>query len=246
MPPPPDPHEIHVLLVRPDPALARLSVALWLTLDAQERARARSYAAGARGEWFVAVHGLLRSALADGLGVDPRSLRLSRGPNGKPFLVGPGDVDLRFSLSHTEGIGAIAIARGRDVGIDVEDLREVDGALELARRRFPPQDVEALSSLPPARVGRELLRMWTRSESRLKASGEGLSGARPAVDGAARGHDGPDRWETLDLPVGDAHVAALTIERGAGRQIVGWRATAGRGGQGQFTFTRTELTANAT
>lgn len=241
VPPPPRADEIHVFLVRPDEALARLSVALWLMLDREERARARSYASAPRAEWFVAVHGLLRCALGDALGADPRSLRLSRGPGGKPFLAAPAGGELRFSLSHTPSLGAIAVARGREVGLDVEELRAIEGAADLARRRFPPGDLAALSGAPPARFHGEFLRLWTRSESRLKASGEGLSGPPDAAADEAQ-----PRWETLDLALGSAHVGALTIARGPPVQLVGWRASVERGGPGQFTFTRTELTANAT
>jgi 4'-phosphopantetheinyl transferase len=246
VPPAPDHDEVQVLLVRPDEALARLSVSLWLMLDREERDRARSYPAGSRAEWFVAVHGLLRSALGEAVGAPPKSLRLSRGPSGKPFLATPAGAKLCFSLSHTPTLGAIAIARGREVGIDIEELRAIDGAVELARRHLPPRDVEALSGVPAGHLGREFLRLWTRNESRLKARGDGLSGATPAADGPAPGDDAPARWDTLDLALGREHVGAVTVEGHARVRIVTWRAAVAAAGPGQFTFTRTELTANAT
>jgi 4'-phosphopantetheinyl transferase len=253
LPPAPAHDEVHVLLIRPDAALSRRSVGLWLMLDRDERDRARervrtcAHLGVANAEWFVAVHALLRSALADALRADPRSLRLGRGPGGKPCLAAPAAADgLRFSLSHTTSLAAIAMARGREVGIDVEDVREIDGAAELARRHLSPEEALHLSSVPPARRAREFLRLWTRAESRLKAVGAGLCGAAQ-LGAAPPAEVGPPRWETLDLALGAEQVGAVTIEGSARVRIVPWRASAApEGAPGQFTFQRTELTANAT
>ncbi|MGB7437819.1 MAG: hypothetical protein WBW49_20565, partial [Candidatus Acidiferrum sp.] len=46
------------------------------------------------------------------------------GPNGKPALSRKTDsLDSRFNLSHSHGLAMLAVALGREVGIDVERIR---------------------------------------------------------------------------------------------------------------------------
>ncbi|MEU6841783.1 4-phosphopantetheinyl transferase [Streptomyces sp. NPDC046716] len=83
-----------------------------------------------------------------------------RAGHGRPFL--PGHLWLGISTSHTEGLVAVAVGRGR-VGVDIEPYDRVPPDPELMRRRFP-----ALSSarLPP---GTDTLTLWVRAEAGFKA-----------------------------------------------------------------------------
>jgi 4'-phosphopantetheinyl transferase len=202
-------------------------------LDAEERARASRLAAGRPRERFIVARALTRLALANALGIDAASVRLAVGPRGKPRLASS-RANLRFSLSHTGGRGVLALARGREVGVDLERERRIDTFL-LARRCFSPQELADFEALPPRERGSALFRCFTRKESFVKALGSGLSFALSGVDvgiGAAparqvwRGEDGgPAAWTTVSLDAGDGYAAALTVE---GR---GWRVeTLGQSG----------------
>jgi hypothetical protein len=135
------------------------------------------------------------------------------------------------------------------VGIDVEDVRPVVGALEIAARWFAEIDAAALATVPPHRFEREFLQVWTRTESSLKALGVGLSGvAESRVRPAAGGTLSPRDWRTADLALGPEHVGAPTVESGAGVRIATWRATPARclRARHPFTFELADSTASAT
>ena len=62
----------------------------------------------------------LETVLARYTGVDPGSLILELTPQGKPVLPGS---RLRFNLAHSGEVALVAVARDRDVGVDVERVR---------------------------------------------------------------------------------------------------------------------------
>jgi 4'-phosphopantetheinyl transferase len=72
------------------------------------------------GRRWAASRWALRAALAGYLGVDPVAVALRAGRRGKPALAG--DSPLRFSLSHSGALALIAVASGREVGVDVERI----------------------------------------------------------------------------------------------------------------------------
>jgi 4'-phosphopantetheinyl transferase len=81
---------------------------------------------------------------------------------------------LQFSLSHTVGLAMCAVAVGRDVGVDVELLRE-PAPLDVAERFFARPEVLAVRALCGAEQADRFFTYWTVKESYLKARGPGLS-----------------------------------------------------------------------
>jgi 4'-phosphopantetheinyl transferase len=82
---------------------------------------------------------------------------------------------LCFNLSHPQGVALYAIARGREVGIDIERRREDFASLAVAERFFSPDEVTMLKSLAPDLRTSAFFNCWTRKEALIKALGEGLS-----------------------------------------------------------------------
>ncbi len=200
-------------------------------LDADERARADRFREEHHRRAFVAAHAAMRIALGRCLQVPPVEIRYNYGPRGKPEIAAPQST-LRFNLSHAGDRALLAVTSGRAVGVDIERERDLE-ALDLARRFFSTAEQSALTSMPPdARLG-AFFRCWTRKESFIKASGEGLSRSlagfdmspddrEPSVLLACR--DAPDdvlRWTTIPLAVEHGYHAALTVE-GRGWRLVEW------------------------
>lgn len=90
-------------------------------LPAAERERAQSLRqATARRRW-IASRWALRSVLSGYLERAPAEIELCFGERGKPELAGAAQ-PLRFNLSHSGGLALIAVAEGREVGVDVQRL----------------------------------------------------------------------------------------------------------------------------
>jgi 4'-phosphopantetheinyl transferase len=141
-------------------------------LSPAELARSERFVRDADGRQFVISHGALRSILGDYLGVPAAAVAFGCTGTGKPFLVSmPG---LHFNLTHSADFAAVAVAR-TPVGIDIEQIRPLDDAREIASHYFSAAECDALEKLPEGERLRAFYRCWTRKEAYVKARGEGLS-----------------------------------------------------------------------
>lgn len=192
--------------------LAAVAPAMDLVLDAQERAAAQRMPPGRPRSRRVAARAILRTVIADRLGVEASELRLEAGAHGKPRLRGAGE--LRFNLSHSGDLAVVAIAEGVEVGVDVELAgrrrrgRPVD-ELAIARRVLDEDVCSRLAALSGEERSRAFLQAWVEYEARVKCAGTGL-GARSEERAAA---DGREIWVT-PLQVGDGAFAALAVQGG--------------------------------
>jgi 4'-phosphopantetheinyl transferase len=191
-------------------------------LDAEERERAARFKFPTPRNQFLISRALLRRALGRYRKIDAREVRFRTTGNGKPELGEGGD--LRFNLSHTEGVTVFAIARNRQVGVDVERIREDTNALELAERFFSRKEVEWLRSQPSSQHIPSFFSCWTAKEAYIKAQGEGLSlplsgfgvlphPASPQLQ--LEVYDDPEesgRWSMWRLDLGPSLRAALAVE----------------------------------
>ena len=109
-------------------------------LSEDERVRAARFRFEADRWAFAAAHAGLRALLGPIVLCRPQALRFAAGVNGKPFLNHIGRyAALQFSISHTRGCVAIAVA-GCAVGIDVERRRAIPDLMAVARTAFAPKD----------------------------------------------------------------------------------------------------------
>lgn len=175
-------------------------------LDDRERGRVeRKRLAGDRALTALAYacHRLLLSRI---LGCEPAAVPLDRDPRGCPVLA---DGALLTSLSHAEGLVAIAVSAAGPVGIDIEPASRARDMGELAARVCHPRELATLSALPDPDRGRALLSLWVRKEALLKAAGIGMEVEMDRFEAP------PDR--VLALP-GDARDGSAAIRMFDGGQ----------------------------
>ena len=79
-------------------------------------------------------------------------------------------------MSHSGDLAVIGFALGCEVGIDVEQLRDVGHLEQIARRFFHPSETSAVLSTPESARNLAFLRCWTGKEAILKALGTGIVG----------------------------------------------------------------------
>lgn len=147
-------------------------------LSPHDRARvARITFAEAR-ERLICSHGLLQALLAGYLKVPTGDVPMQFGAGGKPALAAPTDRgSVRFNLSHTDDGILIAVARGQEVGVDVETLHRMVRADEVSERFFHADEVARLRAVPEGQRHGRFFRYWTAKEAVLKATGQGLAGS---------------------------------------------------------------------
>lgn len=232
--PPPTADEVHLWAVRLAPADPARVAALAATLDADERARADRFLAEAPRRRFIVTRGTLRTLLGAYLEIEPARIVLETGPRGKPALAHTAaTAPFRFNLAHADDLGVIAVASGRDVGVDIEPRARRVEPLAIADRYFAPEEAAALHALPPDAARVEFLRLWVCKEAIAKALGLGIAGcdlARLRIelppDAPPRPHpDAPPApdgsWTLRLLGLEPDHLAALAVSGGEFRLRVG-------------------------
>lgn len=142
---------------------------------------------------------VLRQLLARYLGVEPGRIELEVGEHGKPRLAEPG-ATLRFNLSHSGGVVLIALASGREVGVDVERIRPRPNLLRLAERALEPAAVADIRAAPPAERLAAFHVAWARHEALAKCHGGGLRAPLP-----------PGPFAVTDVDAGAGFAAALAV-----------------------------------
>ncbi len=191
-------------------------------LSPDERARMERYCFQHDQARFAHTRAVLRRLLGDVLGMPAAAVSFAYGPHGKP-RVRTASMDVRFNVSHSHEVALIAIALGREVGIDVERRRAVPDAGTIARDSFPPSE---------AALGDEaFLELWTRKEAVLKASGlglaEGLSdvevGVRPLAERSVVALATHGSWSLLSFEPCEGYIAAVAAE-GSGWELARHRA----------------------
>lgn len=146
-------------------------------LDAAEQQSAAALNCPARAQAYRAAHQWTRWLLRRELGAGPQAIGFVRRPGGKPELdpALAGAAPLRFNHSHTQGYVACAIARGVEVGVDIEEMVPLDELPGLQRFVMHPQE-QAGGALDPAQPTLDrFFVLWTAKEALLKATGHGLS-----------------------------------------------------------------------
>ena len=191
-------------------------------LSPDEMERAERYRFDQHRNEFILTRALLRIVLASYTAQSPESLSFDYSAQGKPALKN-GRPDLRFNVSHTEGLAVLALVREREIGVDAEKIRPQPDAQKLAKRFFSAREQLFLGKLSGDELQRAFFRCWTRKEAYIKAKGEGLSIPLHAFDvsleedqPAALVGTRPDpteagRWTLYDLSVGQGYAAALTV-----------------------------------
>lgn len=148
-------------------------------LSAAERSRFDRFSRDVDGREYALAHALLRQTLSSFIGSEPEALTFEADFHGKPRLSAPADVS--FSLSHTKGLVACAVARGRELGIDAEatDRRiDVEG---VASRYFTERETGYITAGQGEKRLERFLEVWTLKEAFLKATGRGLSQPLDAI-----------------------------------------------------------------
>lgn len=218
------PEEVHVWRAPLD--LAEEDVRyLERTLAPDERERADRFHFERDRRRYVVAHGALRDVLSRYVGAEPGQLRFRHGSSGKPALTevfGSGGIE--FNLTHSNELALCAVARDRQIGVDLECVRSGFSEERIAEQFFSREEIEELRALPHELQKEAFFSCWTRKEAYLKAIGDGLlspldqfsvslTPGEPAVlRKTADSLSEAARWSLQALMPGPGYAAALVVE----------------------------------
>jgi 4'-phosphopantetheinyl transferase len=146
----------------------------WAMLSTEERERAGQFCLERHRRRYVAGRGELRRILGRYLALAPHAVTFGYGAQGKPFCAAqPAGSEIRFNLSHSENVAALAVSNGFEVGIDIERIRRIEENVPL--EVFSARECAAFIALPDAERQAVFFENWARKEACLKALGTGFT-----------------------------------------------------------------------
>jgi 4'-phosphopantetheinyl transferase len=186
-------------------------------LDRREVAQAASFRADRDRDLYIAARALTRALLAH-IGERPAAAwRFAETENGKPEII-DNENNLQFSLSHTTGLVACAVA-DFPVGIDTESRDRKQQQADLAQTVLAPGELALLTAYPSDRQPEIFLRLWTLREAYVKATGQGITFPHedfaftldpPAIHFADKNPDADWQFSTWDE---DRHIVSLAASQ---------------------------------
>ena len=144
--------------------------------------------------------------------------------SGKTVRTSGATSTLNFNISHSGDYILVALAYGRDLGVDIERIRKDFDPNLVAKRFFAKRESLILAALPESTMHDAFFACWTRKEAYVKAHGEGLDLALDQFDVAflpgeeaqllETRHDPAEasRWVLRNLDAGENYKAALAIQ----------------------------------
>jgi 4'-phosphopantetheinyl transferase len=195
------------------------------SLSVDEQMRADRFCFRQDRERFIVARGLLRTVLGRYSDRAPEDLTFTYNHYGKPFIVSKAGAEaIRFNVSHSHGTALYAITRDREIGVDLELIRDGLEVEQIASSFFSRREVSILGALPAELRRRALFLCWTRKEAYIKARGEGLSlpldqfevsliPGEPAALMSTQPDSGEAfRWTLQDLSFASGYAAAFAVE----------------------------------
>ncbi len=124
---------------------------------------------------FLISRVLVKTVLADKLGISPHQVNIQLHPNGKPFVQSSKAV--YFNLTHSADVIILAVTEEGEIGVDIE---QVDREFEWMRvdSVLAPIEIEWIKQnelIDPFNVYQRFFQIWTLKESYIKCTGEGMS-----------------------------------------------------------------------
>jgi 4'-phosphopantetheinyl transferase len=197
-------------------------------LTPDELAKADRIVVKVKCEQSAVSRGVARTLLARYLGTPAADLRFRYGDKGRPYLDGAGS-GLVFNVSHSGDLGAIAVTREGEMGVDVERLDPKVDLIGIGRRFFSPVEHADLRTQSGDALTHAFFRAWTRKESYLKAKGTGLAlpldgfdvtllpGQEPELLATRFDPGDAARWTLAELDPCDGYMGALCADLGPRR-----------------------------
>ena len=188
--------------------------ALFEILSTSEQARSKGFIDSRGYRQYVISRGRMRQVLSLYTGIAPPEIRFTVVGDGKPALYQT-PRKIFFNNTHSGALGLIAVTAAREVGIDMERVRQIERALQLSKRFFTAEEHAELEALPADEMINAFLGIWCRREAATKARGASVwrglgswKGSRMARRPGVQADDSTE-FMTEMLPIGPDYVGAV-------------------------------------
>jgi len=189
--------------------------ALQAFLSENEREKASRFKRRADRISSVTARGALRVLLSAYTGIPPAGISFEYSENGKPHVQ---DSDVSFNVSHSADWIVLAFGRNRNIGVDVEKIKQDINVEAIAERYFAAAEIDLIANATDKHT--VFFQLWARKEAYVKARGEGLfKGLHhfevPVENGVLPDNAKRDGWFFLHLESGPKYASAIVTDQPA-------------------------------
>lgn len=142
-------------------------------LSSDEQQRADRFYFQKHKDQFIVGRGLLRELIGKYAKVNPRNITFSYNQFGKPGF--EQQAELKFNLSHSNGLAIIGFTIQMEIGLDLEKIDPAINVRQIARHFFAANEQKQIQELPADQQAAAFFKCWTSKEAFIKAHGQGLS-----------------------------------------------------------------------
>ena len=172
-------------------------------------------------EHFILRRYKLRVILSKYCDCQPHELVFRYNFYKKPFIYIPEYEGVKFNMSFSGNLMLAGLSKNTDIGIDIENVRQMPDLENIAREDFSLQEVNYLKGTSDKTT--TFFKIWTRKEAFIKATGKGLYHPLKSfcvnINSSGRYEhvvifDHPEEsglWRTEALNTSDGYIASMAI-----------------------------------
>ena len=225
-------NENHVWFCRPDEITDQTKYNDYLSiLSNEEREKYRRFHFDKDRHSYLISHVLVRKTLSRYCEVLPEKWQFTFNQHGKPEISPEVQCsNLKFNLSHTDGMSACVVTLESDCGVDVENIHRNNKLDAVAKRMFAGKELEVILNSDGENKQKNFFNFWTLREAYVKALGTGLGGSSKefhfTIDAANANDKKMSRaeinfvdsykadeleWQFFLLEPSSSHIAAIVV-----------------------------------
>ena len=165
--------------------------------------------------------GTLRYIMSGYLNLKPEEIIFNQNEYGKPFISEDQNPEkIQFDLSHSGDMIIYAISKGRNIGIDIQEIKDSDSVIDIVEHYFSETEKSAFRSLPDEQKLKGFHSCWARKEAYIKALGLGLSyplnsfsmPVTPEYSSAVIYDDKGTAYSVTDIITSPGYAATVAVE----------------------------------
>lgn len=172
----------------------------------------------------IISRGILRKKLGRYLQRSPKDINFSYNKHGKPFLNSTDlPINIKFNVTHSKDLVLYAITLDREIGIDLEFIKDINKADKIVERFFSEEENSYYNSHSNDKKKWAFFTLWTRKEAYSKARGRGIGlpakdfdlrliPEEKAISDSKNLTKAQSKWALFNIEVNSNYLAALATE----------------------------------
>ncbi len=168
-------NEVHIWSYLLDAAISDVDFFYGLLSEEEKRGIEKIKLPGVKNRRIISK-AVVKDIISKYLGININQIKFLYNRFGKPVL--PEDINLpglSFNISHSGGFGIIALINKNQIGVDIEEIIELEDINDIIHTCFSKNEQSLFNNLELSEKTSLFYKIWTGKEAFIKAIGHGFS-----------------------------------------------------------------------